>query len=119
MPKEVKQEGPVITEETPTSVTTETRIETTEERPAIVSTVADVEAAIRPYVQRLESLETLFVNGNVNQRLQDLEKLKPVLEEIKSMVGSGTTVIDRIHRIEQIIKQHFGAHQLATAQPQD
>jgi hypothetical protein len=113
---DVEQTGPVITEQTPTSQTTETRIVSTEERPAVVSTVADVEAAIQPYVQRLATLEGLFTSANIVSRLEEMERHLPALQQQSQ--GTGHTIIDRLIRIEQIIKLRFGAHQLATAEPQ-
>ncbi len=109
--------GPKITEETPTGVTTETVTTSVEEKPAIVSTVADVMTAIDPFVKRLESLEVLFSNSNLVERLDKIEQaVQPLLEEAKQIFGKGTFT-DRIKRLEQIIAQHFGAHQLSTAQP--
>jgi hypothetical protein len=113
---DVEQTGPIITEQTPTSQTTETRIVSTEERPAVVSTVADVEAAIQPYVQRLATLEGLFTSANIVSRLDEVEQYLPALRQQPQ--GTGSTAEDRLLRLEQIIKQHFGAHQLSTAQPQ-
>lgn len=112
---DVEQTGPIITEQTPTSQTTETRIVSTEERPAVVSTVADVEAAIQPYVQRLATLEGLFASANIVSRLEEIERYLPALQQQPQ--GTGHGLIDRLIRIEQILKQHFGAHQLSTAEP--
>ncbi len=113
---DVQTTGPVVTEQTPTATTTETRIVSTEAKPAVVSTVADIEAAIAPYVQRIEALEKQLSQGDFAQRLQQLET---AVEAVKEFMGQtkGQTFWQRLVRLEQIIVQHFGAHQLATALP--
>jgi hypothetical protein len=113
---DTEQQGPVITEDSPTRTTTETTITSTESKPAIVSTVADVQAAIQPFVQRLETIEALFANSKIVERLEDIEKLVPAIEETRQAIGSGS-FWDRLVRLEQLIIRHFGAHQLSTAEP--